>query len=214
MNKRADPDRFYVYAHYTKDEGVLFYIGKGSGSRAWSTSNRNQKWRAIVSKHGIDVEILMCGLLESEAFRLEEKLTSKIGIQNLAVFTLGGGGTSGYEHTEAARKKMSSLRTGKQMSIASRHKMSVSISSSKELIELRRNLFLRDNPMNNDKNREFHSHRMSINNPMKDPVVVEKMRKSKTGRPQSEETRAKRSQSLRGRPWSLARREAEKRRAS
>lgn len=212
MTRRADPDRFYVYAHYTKDEGVLFYIGKGSGSRAWSRSNRNRKWTNIVNKHGIDVEILMCGLLEVDAFNLEERLTTKIGIHNLAAFTLGGGGTSGYEHTDDTRRRMSSSHKGKSLSETAKMKMSKTIQSSARLIEMRRAKFTgRNNPMTKEENRKLSSFRMTINNPMRNKDTIDKMRKSKSGYKPSAETRKKQSEALIGKPWSEARRAAQAR---
>lgn len=48
----------YVYAHYTSDTNELFYIGKGSKNRAWSTK-RNKYWKRIVKKHGLNVQILL-----------------------------------------------------------------------------------------------------------------------------------------------------------
>lgn len=69
----SDPCRFYVYGHFTND-GRLFYIGKGSASRAWSKAGRSDAWGEIASSNGMNVRILYKNLLEDEAIYLEEIL--------------------------------------------------------------------------------------------------------------------------------------------
>ena len=39
-----------TYAHY-KPDGTMFYIGKGSISRAYSKAGRNVVWKRTVEKH-------------------------------------------------------------------------------------------------------------------------------------------------------------------
>lgn len=74
----GDPFRFYVYAHIDW-EGKVFYIGKGTGERAWSTT-RDHIWKRYVSERTFDiysVEILEEDLTESEALSLEERLITE-----------------------------------------------------------------------------------------------------------------------------------------
>lgn len=211
--KSSDPVRFYVYAHYTEDSGRLFYVGKGSGNRAWAIYGRNKKWRSVYSKHGRVVVILECGLTEEMAFSIEEDYISSFGIENLATFTVGGSGTAGYIHSDTTKKKMSLAHKGRNLSEEAKNKLKKTINSSKELIEYRRCQFLINNPMNKDENRKTHSVRMTLNNPMSNQNTIEKMRKSKLGGRQSEETKRKRSAALKGKPWSAARREAQERKS-
>lgn len=208
--KSTDPDRFYVYRHRKADTGRVFYVGKGSGRRAWSIHQRNKKWKSIASAHGVIVEILMCGLTEDAALNLERQWISIVGIDNLATFTLGGGGISGYEHTASTRERMSNSHKGRPMAEDSKIKLSETIRSSTRLIEARRvNFSGHNNPMNKDTNRKLHSERMKINNPMNNKDTIDKMRTSKSGYKASVETRKKQSEALRGKPWSEARRAAQ-----
>ena len=60
----------YVYGHYKKDTGELFYIGKGSGKRAWRPDKRNRHWQYVVNKHGYVVKILEDNLTDEEAYEI------------------------------------------------------------------------------------------------------------------------------------------------
>lgn len=66
--------RYYVYRHIGIDNKEVFYIGKGTGNRAYSRSGRNEDWYLYVNKHQYTVEILQENLLENEALKLERKL--------------------------------------------------------------------------------------------------------------------------------------------
>lgn len=66
--------RYYVYKHIRVDNEEVFYIGKGTHSRAYSRSGRNEGWYLYVNKHPYKVEILQGNLLETEALKLERKL--------------------------------------------------------------------------------------------------------------------------------------------
>lgn len=70
---------FYVYAHKRKDNGEVFYIGKGSHRRAWSKAGRTTLWRFIANQSGFNIEILKEKLTEKQAYSLEEKLIDKYG---------------------------------------------------------------------------------------------------------------------------------------
>ena len=66
---------FYVYAHKNKD-GKVFYVGKGTGRRAWSRS-RHPIWHRYVNDRlggAYEVEIMRSGLTEREAESAEAEL--------------------------------------------------------------------------------------------------------------------------------------------
>jgi len=67
------PRRYYVYAHLDSSEEI-FYVGKGTGGRAWST-DRHPLWKRYVDKHlngEYKVKILHDNLSELDAMELEE----------------------------------------------------------------------------------------------------------------------------------------------
>jgi len=71
---QESPSRSYVYGHATS-EGVLFYIGKGTGRRAWDDS-RHPLWHRYVQKHlsGVyQVLILADNMSPEEAESLESE---------------------------------------------------------------------------------------------------------------------------------------------
>ncbi len=73
---------FYVYFHRDRS-GRIFYIGKGTERRAWST-DRHPVWKKYVAErlHGIyDVEIHRDDLTETEAEELESLLITEYGAQ-------------------------------------------------------------------------------------------------------------------------------------
>ena len=81
----------YIYGHYKKDTGELFYVEKGSGKRAWSKS-RNKHWHNVVNKHGYVVKILEDGLTDEQAFSRERELIAEVGLNNLTNMLDGGQG--------------------------------------------------------------------------------------------------------------------------
>lgn len=91
---------YYVYLHKKKTTGEVFYVGKGSGKRAWSLEGRNPLWKKIAQKHGYTVEIYSSNLQEWYAFELEKDLIDYYGkiINNtgtLSNISDGGDGPSG-----------------------------------------------------------------------------------------------------------------------
>ena len=89
------PQGYYVYRHKRKSDGKTFYVGKGSGNRAWSKAGRNKYWLRIARKHGVEVAIVLSGISETCAFSMEIALIEFIGIDNLCNKSTGGDGPSG-----------------------------------------------------------------------------------------------------------------------
>jgi hypothetical protein len=69
---------YYVYAH-TKPDQTVFYVGKGTRGRAWSTHGRNTHWQRTVAKYGHKVVLLAEGLTQEQAIEeVEEKFGEDI----------------------------------------------------------------------------------------------------------------------------------------
>ena len=64
---------YYVYAH-TKPDNTVFYIGKGTRGRAWSTHGRNNWWQRTVAKYGYSVMLLADGLTQEQAIEEEAQI--------------------------------------------------------------------------------------------------------------------------------------------
>lgn len=101
---------YITYAHY-KPNGDIFYIGKGTTSRAYSKQGRNIVWKRTVEKYkSFDVKILCEWPTEDEAFQHEILLIDcfrDMGVQ-LANIAKGGMGSAGFRHTENHKKNLSS----------------------------------------------------------------------------------------------------------
>lgn len=99
--------KFYVYTH-AKPNGDIFYVGKGSGKRAWdfSPSRRTKHHINIINKYGrnnIKVTIIPCEW-EYLAFKLERALISGHRYLGVALINLTDGGEG------AAGRKFSAER--------------------------------------------------------------------------------------------------------
>lgn len=64
--------KYYVYGHYT-DDGELFYIGKGTGDRAFQTY-RNDDHLSVSEMYGCNPKILIHNLNQEEAELIETQL--------------------------------------------------------------------------------------------------------------------------------------------
>jgi hypothetical protein len=123
--------KFYIYVHKTKDDGVPFYVGKGTRRRAWSWSGRNSKWTEVAKRHGMSVEIVSHHDNQDEAFEVEKALISQLSqFFNLCNIAKGGaGGTSaGYRHSDEIKARISTAQKGRKKSDDHRRKLSEAIS--------------------------------------------------------------------------------------
>lgn len=80
-SSQTKPKGFYVYAHRDRKRGQNFYIGKGTGRRAWRT-DRDPIWRSYVDylRNEYDVVILADGLTEEEALSIENSYVAAQGL--------------------------------------------------------------------------------------------------------------------------------------
>jgi len=126
-----DPRRFYVYLWLRCKESKNgprlspYYVGKGSGSRAFNPQNRKVK----PPKDRAYIVFAQEGLTEHEAFDLERYYIALYGRKDLGTgilgnFTDGGEGSSGLRHTEDMKRKMSELHSGRSVSQETRNKLS------------------------------------------------------------------------------------------
>jgi hypothetical protein len=112
------PRDFYVYLHRKATTGEVFYVGKGTGDRAWQTSpsRRGTYWSRVAGKHGVIVEIVAGNLQEWYAHELEADLIAlygrkDIGLGPLINLTDGGEGVSGRVLSEeSAARHVASVR--------------------------------------------------------------------------------------------------------
>lgn len=95
---------YYVYAHLRKTDNSVFYIGKGSGDRAFVKRGRNKMWQSVFAKHGCLVVILKRFKNEEDAFEEEKRLIAEIGLNKLTNMASGGVGAPSVEFT-ADRKE-------------------------------------------------------------------------------------------------------------
>ena len=67
----------YVYSHIRKDNGKCFYIGKGTGDRAYRPEGRNKHWHSIVKKAGYEVKMLVTNISDKKAYEVETHIISQ-----------------------------------------------------------------------------------------------------------------------------------------
>lgn len=105
---------FYVYAYLREDESP-YYVGKGSGERAWKKDKREIN----KPKNKKLIVIVETNLTEIGAFAIERKLIHWYGRKDnntgiLRNKTDGDVGLSGWVASDSTRKKMSESRSGEK----------------------------------------------------------------------------------------------------
>lgn len=125
------PQDFYVYIHRKATTGEIFYVGKGTGRRAWTAKNRNVYWHRVVKKHGLVVEIVLDGLQEWAALELEIDYIALHGRKNTgygSLINLTDGGENPPHTTESiaaavkTRKQNPELQAKLKVRLAEMHK--------------------------------------------------------------------------------------------
>jgi hypothetical protein len=174
-------NNFYIYFHVNLCTGKVFYVGKGSGDRAWSKESRNKYWHNIVKKYGYDIQLFEEELSEQEAFEREKYWISRFKDMgyDLANLTDGGEGVSGLLHSEQTKIKISEVNKGNKNGLGYKH----SEESKKKMSETRKGRL------------KSEQHKLKISEGNKGQIFSEKRKenisKSLKGRKLSEETRKK-----------------------
>lgn len=112
------PRGFYVYLHKRATDGSIFYVGKGTGDRAWHKSSYSRGdgwWRNISIKNGVIVEICQDDMTEGDAFLLEMWLIAKLRHVGVVLCNLtdGGEGASGAVRSKETKQRLRESKTGK-----------------------------------------------------------------------------------------------------
>ena len=112
LNCNKTPCNFYTYMHTSTKDNSVFYVGKGSGRRAW-VGGRSKQWHAAASG-GYRVDLLGHFNLEADAYTHEVFLIQcfKAMGAKLANRTLGGAWCAGQHHIAEVCKEMSIARSG------------------------------------------------------------------------------------------------------
>jgi hypothetical protein len=195
---------FYTYVHKRADDGKVFYVGKGSKKRASSALHRNSHWHSTVAKHGLHVEIAAHWQEEKDAFAHEILLIAcfrDMG-QPLCNRTDGGEGAGHYMRTEETRKKYSLIHKGKVYGADTRAKISAALRGRK------------NGPPSQAARAKISTAQIGVARPYGNAANATAKQRSTWAnlRPHfvwTIEQREKLSISMRGKPWSEARRAAQ-----
>lgn len=105
---------YYTYA-YLREDGTPYYIGKGSGARAYKRNKSDKHPLPPRSR----ILILKKNLSEQQAFAHERYMIYVLGRKDLGTgilwnFTEGGEGASGAVRSSKTRRKIAQSKTGEQ----------------------------------------------------------------------------------------------------
>ncbi len=108
----VNPNRFYTYA-YLREDKTPYYVGKGSGDRAYKRNRKGIKPPKDKSR----IIFLKQNITEEEAFKHEIYMIDVFGRKDLGTGILinktdGGDGASGAIRSEEFKRNVSQVKTG------------------------------------------------------------------------------------------------------
>lgn len=115
---------FYVYLHKRKSDGAVFYVGKGTGRRAYRTAGRSEWWHRVASKHGFKVEIIFFGT-EADCFDVERAKIALFRSSGEPIVNASDGGDGSANPTPEARAKLSARQKARFADPREREKIRV-----------------------------------------------------------------------------------------
>ena len=117
---------YYVYAHVKPDQTV-FYVGKGTRGRAWSTHGRNERWKRTVAKYGYSVTLLADKLTQEQAVEEEAAIIAHFKPFDTLVNILDRGDVSPTCNPDVAAKvSIAASRWQKGRTLSVRHRAKIS----------------------------------------------------------------------------------------
>lgn len=121
-----DERDFFGYKHWTLEAVPrCFNVGKGLKNRERSRCKRSRKWKAVVARYGLRIEICFrpgtdqaAMAWEIENISKEDTFTTSYSTMNgtdiRCNFTRGGDGAAGYKHTEEMKERLRRAHLGKK----------------------------------------------------------------------------------------------------
>lgn len=110
-------NKFVLYMHTRKSDGIIFYIGIGKKNRPYQKIGRNKYWHNTINKHDYNVSILVNNITQERSKELEILMIAFYGRSDLKLGTLvnltdGGQGSTNFKHSKEDREQMSKDRKG------------------------------------------------------------------------------------------------------
>ncbi len=185
-------NRFYVYEHWRPDLDTCFWVGKGTGDRAYRFK-RNADYDAIIAalaQQGLcaEVRIVRGTMTAIDALRLEcERIAFWRQARIVLTNRTNGGSGSGKAVSEATRLKLRLANLGKKHSPETRAKRSASL--KKAIREGRKLAGRRPGFKHSLETRAKMG--ASLAGQPRSPELREKLRAANLGKKHTTETRAK-----------------------
>lgn len=83
-----------VYVHFIKSINIPIYIGEGSVERAFNFTNRNNKWKELVSNlNDVHVEIVAIDITKEECIEIEKQLIKLYKERGFELVNCNNGGS-------------------------------------------------------------------------------------------------------------------------